>query len=213
MSRFGYAIDYDATKTARAQVYDLDASYKDMTQVCAAMRGKSADAAAETLQAAINLEKPIRFYSHAKGLGHRSQLGGKQGKFPKKECKLALSLLKNAIAAAADKGIDAKGLMVLHAQAYKQNSYPRYRRTFASSHTLGYGKQAILSRYVTARVEITVGEKGAKRIARKTARQVTAGLKADREARRKKPEGKEEKPEAPKELPKNDDKVKETGKD
>ncbi len=180
MSLYQYATQYDPLKTGRAQAYDLNASYKDLTQVCHAIRRKPIAVAVKTLEDALSFAKPIRYRQHSTGAGHRSQLGGRKGRFPQRECKLALELLANAFANAQARGLKEDAIYVLHAQAYKQNVFPRYRRFFASSNTLGYGKQAIWSNYSTARLELVVGERGLKPSKRKT----EAMLKLEEKARK-----------------------------
>ena len=69
-----------------------------------------------------------------------------------------LSILHNAAANAARKGLDESALVVKHAAAYKQNVLPRYRRFWPGGATLGYGKQAIRADYITARVELILQE-------------------------------------------------------
>ncbi len=176
MGLYKYSVTYDAEKSAPAQAFDINASYKDLTQVLRAIRGKSVKDAKKILDEAITLKRAIRFSKFNKGMGHRSELGGKKGKYPAKECRIALHMLNNAFANAQSKGLD-ENAVVLHAAAYKQNVFPRYRTFFVGGNTLGYGKQAIFSRYVTARAEIVVGEKGLKPLARKTKVQVRAEAK------------------------------------
>jgi hypothetical protein len=95
-------------------------------------------------------------------LGHKRELGGKRGRYPKKECALVKTLLRNAVANASHKGLDEKRLFVRHAAAFKQNSFSRYRKFWASSATLGYGKRAVWSNYETARCELVVEEREVK---------------------------------------------------
>ena len=153
----------DEREVARAQAYDVDCSYKDLGQVLAALKGKTVAEAKKTLEGCISLKKAIPFHKFHTGMGHRSELGGRKGKYPKKEAKIALKLLSNAEANADYKGLDSEELVVVQAAAFKQNVMPRYRRTFASSVVLGYGKQAIWACYVTARAEIVLGKAPEKR--------------------------------------------------
>lgn len=203
MSLYEYAIEFEPGKSARSQVYDQNVSYKDLTQVCRAIRGKPVEQARKQLEDAQAMVRPIPYGSHAKGVGHKSILGGKKGRFPKKECRLASKLLQAAVAAAQGKGLEPKSLIVIHACTYKQNVFPRYRREFAGSNTLGYGKQATMAAYTTARLELTVGTKDAKRVPRKTNAAVRKAAKA-RKAEIKataKPPAKVEKKEVDKPAP------------
>jgi len=158
MAVFKYSLK-EKQKHGKAQLHDIDASYKDLTQVCKVVKNKSVSQARKVLNDAVILKKAIRYHKFAKGLGHRSELGGKRGRYPKKECKFVLALLENAVANAIAKGLDETKLFVTHAAAFKQNTFKRYRRTWAGSATLGYGKQAVWSDYVTARAELVVVEK------------------------------------------------------
>src|SRR3989338_5862856 len=183
MAVYEYSIKFDPTKSGRSQRYDVDASYKDLNQAANAIKGKGIVQARKVLNDAIEMEKPIRFYKFAKGAGHQGRLGGKKGKYPKKECAILLSALNEASANATSKGVDEKNQIVLHAMSYKHNVYPRYRKFFVSSHTIGYGKQAIMSNYTTARIEIAVGEKGAKKLPRLPKKKALALLKVEKAKR------------------------------
>ncbi|MBI3587624.1 50S ribosomal protein L22 [Candidatus Micrarchaeota archaeon] len=218
MSFYKYSLEFDPAKSGRSQGYDIDASYKDLAQACKAMEGRSVSAARKLLEEAIELKKPIRFYKFNKGMGHRSQLGGKKGKFPRKECRLLLKILANAYSNALSNGVEGKDAVVLHAIAYKQNAFPRYRRFFVSSHTIGYGKQAIRSDYVTARVEMVVGEKGTKRapalttaqkasLKKKMKQERNAAQEAMKKADEKKAGKKQETKAEPKSEAKNEEKA------
>jgi ribosomal protein uL22 len=177
---------------AGAQVIDVNASYKDMSQVCRAIKHKPVAKAREVLEQAISKKKAIQYSKFAKHLGHRKELGGKRGRYPIKEAKVALRLLNDAVANARQKALDTESLVVSHAAAYKQRVYPRYRKYWASGTILGYGKQSIMSRYVTCRAELVVSETGRKG-------KPAAGKPAEKKAEAKKPEAKKleaRKPEA-----------------
>jgi len=159
--KYGHAVS-DEKKVARAQGYDYNASYKDLANICAAIRGKSLTEATKVLEQAISKTKAIPYKKFSKGAGHKSELGGRKGRYPVKEAKIVLNLLKNAAANAAFKGMDAAKLFVRSAIAYKQNVFPRYRKVWAGGAVLGYGRQATWANYVTARVEVTLEEREAK---------------------------------------------------
>ncbi len=160
MGLYKYSMaEEEGVKTAKAQQHDMSCSYKDLSQVFAAIRGKTVPDARKVLDEAIEMKKAIRYHKFATKIGHRSNLGGKKGRYPKKECKIALSLLENAVANAVQKGMDESALYIMHAASYKQNVLKRYRNYFASSRTLGYGKQSTWSNYVTCWAEMVLGEK------------------------------------------------------
>jgi large subunit ribosomal protein L22 len=164
--KFSYKVK-DEKEVARAQAYDLDASYKDLCNVFREIKNKTIPQARKMLEECISMKTPIRYRKFNKGLGHRSQLGGYKGRFPKKEAKIALTLLLSAQANANFKGLDIESLIVRQAAAYKQNVMRRYRHHFGSSITLGYGKQSIWSNYETCRGEIMLAKDSANNLLRK----------------------------------------------
>jgi len=158
MGLYRYAVQMQE-KTAKSQVYDQNASYKDLTQVCRAIRGRQADEARTVLEECVSLKKAIPYFRHAKGCGARGELGGKKGRYPKKEARIMLGLVNDAVANAKHMGMDEKKLYVAHAAGYKQNSFHRHRRYWAGGSILGYGKQATWADYETARAEVVLAER------------------------------------------------------
>lgn len=176
--KFSYIVK-DEKEVARAQAYDLDASYKDLTNVMIAIKGRTIAQAKKILEECIAMKTPIIYKKFNKGLGHRSQLGGLKGRFPKKEAKIALVLLKSAEGNANFKGLDIPTLIVRQGAAYKQSVMRRYRQHFGSSITLGYGKQAIWSNYETCRAEIVLA-KGSEMNLKKYAKKAKKEEKKDK---------------------------------
>jgi len=146
-------------KSARAQVMDLNVSYKDLVNICNAIKGKEVAQAQKILADALTMKKAIPYTKFNTGLGHRSDLGGKKGRYPQKETKVMQKLLGSAIANATAQGMDANKLFIINVQANKQNTFARYRRFFASSAVLGYGKHAYRADMLTAKAEITLVER------------------------------------------------------
>ena len=159
-SVFAYSFDTKSVKLGLAQAHDVNASYKDLTQVCGAIKRQPLAKAKKILEDAIEGIKAIPYHKFNTGMGHRSNLGGKKGRYPKKECKIVLGLLQNAEANAGQKGLEKEKLFVSHAAAFKQNTFKRYRKFWVGGQTLGYGKQAIWANYQTARVELAVAQHG-----------------------------------------------------
>lgn len=176
-SVFAYSFDVKKEKLGLAQAHDVNASYKDLTQVCSAIRRKPLSVAKKILEEAIEGTKAIPFSKFNKGMGHRSELGGRKGKYPKKECKIVLALVKNAEANALHKGLDKELLYVKFSAAYKQNVFRRYRKFWVGGQTLGYGKQAMWANYMTARAEIALGQYGEKRLGGKKNPKAKSGKK------------------------------------
>lgn len=175
--------------SARAQFHDLDASYKDLTQICRAIRYKKVDKAFEILEGAIEGKKAIQYFKFSKGCGHRSELGGKKGRYPKKECRLMKKLLTNAVANAVDAGLKREGLKVKHALANKQNTFKRYRFFWPGSVVLGYGKNAVWANYQTAWAELVLsGEKSEEKKEKKEQKQKKEPAKKEEQSEQKGPQ-------------------------
>ncbi|MEM3030701.1 MAG: 50S ribosomal protein L22 [Candidatus Micrarchaeia archaeon] len=156
MPEFGYSWSTGA-RHAKAMGIDINASYKDLSQVCAAIKGKTADAARSLLEKASAGEVPILFKRFNKKLGHRRELGGRKGRWPRKAASEVLKVLENAAANASFKGL-GEPLLVAHACANKMGVLPRLQSK---------GRR-IRSDLETAKVEVILVEApGAKPVARK----------------------------------------------
>lgn len=153
---------------ARARVEGVDASFKDLVEVCGNIRRRPVDQAIKFLEEAADGKRPILFRSSNRHLGHRRELGGKKGRYPKKSAKIVLGALRSALANAQHKGLSEE-LIVMHACANKVSTYMRYS-------SKGRRNPSVLE---TARVEIILKEKeGAKRPAKKQAQREEAAQKA-----------------------------------
>jgi large subunit ribosomal protein L22 len=137
----------EGVRMARAYRSDVDASFKDLSQVCRSINGKEVSGAVKLLEEAKLGKVPIRFVKFNKKCGHRKELGGMRGRYPKKSARMVLEVLRNALANAHYKGMEEK-LVVRHASANKQNIYPR---------TASKGK-AMRADYETAKIEIVLEE-------------------------------------------------------
>jgi len=133
---------------AKAQLYNIDSSYKDLAAVCSEIKGKTLLKAEKIL---IDVSKgliPIKYKKYNKRMAHRRQLGGKKGRYPKKTAKIVLQVLENAAANAVNKGMTREKLIVSHAAANKQDIYNRVAPR---------GRWRI-NNYETARIEIILTE-------------------------------------------------------
>lgn len=106
-------------KVAKAQLKNIDASYKDLCNTCAFIRGLNANEALSLLELASNKIIPIPYPRYNKKLGHRRELGGKKGRYPVKSAKIVAKVLRDAIANARFLGLDEKKLYVAYAVANK----------------------------------------------------------------------------------------------
>ena len=120
----GYAYQKKGGKrTACARVRGINASYKDLCEVCRSVRGKDTEHALEFLEQASIGERAIYFARHNKGKGHRRELGGRKGGWPVKSVKFVLGVVQSAAANAGKLGLGPT--KVAHIIANKENTFPR----------------------------------------------------------------------------------------
>ncbi|MBN2478182.1 50S ribosomal protein L22 [Candidatus Micrarchaeota archaeon] len=162
---------------AKARLEGVDASFKDLCEVCGRVRGLRTETAVSLLEKFSTGELPVLYKSHNKRLGHRREIGGKKGRYPEKSAKIVLKLLKSAIANAEVKGLLGP-FIIEHASANKKHTYPR----LASK-----GRRA-RSDYETSRVEIIIKELESK--SKKQAEKPKETKKAEAKKEEKKPETK-----------------------
>ncbi|MEW6723257.1 MAG: uL22 family ribosomal protein [Candidatus Micrarchaeota archaeon] len=119
----GYSIELPEN-CARARVEGVNASYKDLSEVCGAIRNKRSDWALEFLEKASEGEIPVRFRRHNRNLGHRRELGGRKGRYPVKAAGIVLKALKSAMANGRVLGL-GESYKIIAAVANKKDVYPR----------------------------------------------------------------------------------------
>jgi len=120
----GYSCDFDVEGCASARLEGVDASYKDLSEVCGRIRRKDAAWARVFLERVAEGEIPVLYKRHNKKLGHRRELGGRKGRYPWKCAAIVLKVLNSAIANGMAKGL-GEGYVVFGAAANKKFSYPR----------------------------------------------------------------------------------------
>ncbi|VVC02985.1 50S ribosomal protein L22 [Candidatus Bilamarchaeum dharawalense] len=140
----GYSFDIPEN-CAKARLEGVNASYKELAEVCGRIRNKKTDWAVDFLQQVAEGEIPVLFKRHNKNMGHRHELGGQKGRYPQKAAKFVLKTLQSAIANGKTLGL-GDIYTILSASANKKEIYPR----MASK-----GRQA-RSFLETARIEIVL---------------------------------------------------------
>ena len=118
-----YSYKFDKESYASARLEGVDASHKDLIEVCGRIRNKNIEVAIDLLEKASNMELPILYKRYNKRLGHRRELGGQKGRYPQKAVKIVLKILKNAIASGRQKGFDS--MLISHISANRKFEYPR----------------------------------------------------------------------------------------
>ncbi|MFA6489343.1 MAG: 50S ribosomal protein L22 [Candidatus Micrarchaeia archaeon] len=173
-----YAFQKESTKrTARARLTGINASFKDLGEVCRAVRYKPTDEAIEFLERASVMEQAIPMRRHGKGRGHVRQLGGQQGGWPVKSVKIVLGVVKSAFANANKLGVGST--KIVHIIANKEHTFPR----------MSPKGRRIVHNFETAFVEVVLqewqpkeaekkGEKAEKKSAAKQSQAKSTGVKA-----------------------------------
>jgi ribosomal protein uL22 len=118
-----YGYQGKGKRIARARITGVNASYKDLCEVCRAVRYKMTEDALDYLERAANKEQAIPMLRHGKRRGHRRELGGLRGGWPIKSAKIVLGVLQSASANATKLGLGAT--KVVHLLANKQDTFPR----------------------------------------------------------------------------------------
>jgi large subunit ribosomal protein L22 len=109
---------------ARARIEGVNASYKDLSEVCGRIRKKKTDWALEFLEKASEGEVPVYFARHNKNLGHRRELGGRKGRYPEKAAGIVLKALQSAISNGRTLGL-GEVYEIIAASANKKQTFPR----------------------------------------------------------------------------------------
>ena len=133
-------------RTARAKLTGINASFKDLGEVCRAVRYKPTEDAIEYLGNAADKLQAIPMPRHGKGRGHVRQLGGKQGGWPVKSAKIVLGVVESALANANKLGIGST--KIAHIVANKEHTFPR----------MSPKGRRILHNFETAFVEVVLEE-------------------------------------------------------
>ena len=166
---FNKKSQYSDKQMAKAQQYNIDASYKDLCAVCDNIRGMPAEEGVQYLGAVLE-GFPVLYRRWNKKLGHRKELNGKKGRYPVKAAKYVLGVLTNAMANATGKGLD--NLIIIHAAANKQAIYPRMQSK---------GRQ-MRANYETARVEVILAGEENVELLKQQKQKIEQNAKAKAEA-------------------------------
>lgn len=122
----GYSSYVEGAACARAE--GVNASYKDLAEVCGRIRGMDSGKAVSFLEKASQRPEdggvPVLFKRHCKKLGHRRELGGRKGRYPWKAAAAVLKVLQSAIANGRVRGM-GESYEIAAALANKKMEMPR----------------------------------------------------------------------------------------
>lgn len=144
----------------KAQKSGVNASYKQLSIVCNAIRYTRVSKAIDTIDKVIAMQMPILFSKYNKHMGARHELHGRRGAYPIKAAKEIKVVLQNAVANAEGKGIgSAEEMFIVHASANKTQTISRQPSKGSISWGRGmYGRSAMMhSNIELAKIEIILG--------------------------------------------------------
>ncbi|MDP6627340.1 MAG: 50S ribosomal protein L22 [Methanopyri archaeon] len=115
-----YANVPQTDKTARAFLQEGRTSRKQAYEICNLIRGKPVQKAKFILMRVLDMKQAVPMRRHNGGVAHRKgQLGGwDAGRYPQKATNAILSLIEEAEANAAYKGLDTDRLIIRHINSY-----------------------------------------------------------------------------------------------
>ena len=123
-------LPYPEDRLAKAVIRNVDASMRDLYNVCKAIRGMWLKDAKAFLQRVLDEKEAMPFWKHSHGAAHRSNISErwkvKSGRYPKKAIKYVLKVLESAENNASAKGLDVDRLKIVHIAAHKGITLKRY---------------------------------------------------------------------------------------
>lgn len=143
-------------KTSKTRGSHLRVHYKHCHEIAHYTKGMSVNKALKILDDVLAFKAVIPFVKYTGGVGRKAmakqcKAPGSKGRFPVKATAVYKDLLKNAVANAETKGLDADNLYIDHAQV--NQAPPGRRRTYRAHGRMGkYASQP-------AHIEIILKEK------------------------------------------------------
>jgi len=120
---------------ARARAVDVRTHFKNMREVCAAVKGMTLIRAKKYLNHVLEKKEIVPFRRFNGKVGRKAQCHQwnrcTQGRWPKKSCEVLLSLIQNAQANAESKQLDLNRLFIDHIAAQRA---PKMRRRMYRAH-------------------------------------------------------------------------------
>ena len=184
-----YSFNLDKSDVVFASQSDINASFKDLCAVCAAIRYRSVGSAMKILDNTVSGAMPIRYRAWNRYMGSRHELGGNTGRYPKKCAGIVRKVLQNALANARNKGYEPDLMHVVHACANKTLTMSRSPPKGARAVTVGgYGYTSMrMSNLEFSRVEIGLSSKFEGKLGKNTTRLVKMFSMIEKKNEQKKP--------------------------
>ncbi|NLL94838.1 MAG: 50S ribosomal protein L22 [Thermoplasmatales archaeon] len=118
----GYTVNADPDVTAKALGREMQISPKHSREICTMIRGMKVNAAIETLEAVIDLRKPVPMRRFKKRVSHKPGVG--PGRYPRKAAEAILGVINSAVSNAEYKGLDAENMVISTISASRGRTIP-----------------------------------------------------------------------------------------
>ncbi len=173
-----YSFNRNRNGIAFAHMKDINASFKDLSTVCDAIRYRNVQQAMYLLDKVSEGSTPILYRKYNKYMGSRHELGGRKGRYPIKCAKIVKKVLMNAIANAENKGEDPNDMFIVHAAANKTMILPRIapKGELRLGHSMGRGSTRRTDLEL-AKVELGIGYGNEEGISNNMKRRIEANKK------------------------------------
>ena len=152
-----YSVEPDVPeKTSKSRGSHLRVHFKHCREIAHTTKGMNVQKALKFLDDVLSFKAVVPFVKYTGGIGRKAQARqskapGSKGRWPVKATAVYRDLLKNAIANAETKGLDADHLVIDHAQV--NQAPPGRRRTYRAHGRIGkYASQP-------AHIELILKEK------------------------------------------------------
>jgi len=95
MAKFGYTVEFDIEKMARAYGREMPIAWKKSVELARQLRGKKVEKALEYLDNVIALKQPVPFRRYKRWVAHKSGVG--PARYPVKAAKYFKRVLESAV--------------------------------------------------------------------------------------------------------------------
>lgn len=118
----GYTVKADPDVTSKAIGREMQISPKHSREICTMVRGMKVSEAIETLEAVIDLKKPVPMKRFKKRVSHKPGVG--PGRYPKKAALAILGVINSAVSNAEYKGLDSENMVIATISASRGRTIP-----------------------------------------------------------------------------------------
>jgi large subunit ribosomal protein L22 len=126
MTTYNYSTNTKKPNCVKAVGISLPISLKKSIEICNVIRNKKLEKAKRLLERVIEKKEAIPYRRFNADIGHKPGIG--PGRYPIKTCEEIKTLIERVEAAAVQKGLDTKSLVITHISAQKGGKRFHYGR-------------------------------------------------------------------------------------